>query len=315
MMRFGILGAGAMGSVFGGRLALAGHEVTLVDVWREHLEVIDRDGLVLEVPGGESLTAHPSVAFSPDELDTVDVIIVLTKGFAARDAARSIVHAVSTDTWIVPLMNGLGVDGVLADVFEPGQIVPGTTTVGAELRGPGHARMSPRAAAEEAVTHIGAPRACERAPAGVLDLAATMSGAGLPTEVIADVDGLIWTKLAMAGTMGPLSAAMRCTITDVWNDEGARAVLRDLFVEVTDTAAAEGVELDVEAVWSHCAEVWEQNVGGYASMAVDVMAGRRTEIDSFSLEIARRAERHGVSAPLSLALGRMIGAIERTYGA
>jgi ketopantoate reductase len=50
-------------------------------------------------------------------------------------------------------------------------------------------------------------------------------------------------------------------------------------------------------------------------MAVDVMAGRRTEIDSFSLEIARRAERHGVSAPLSLALGRMIGAIERTYGA
>jgi 2-dehydropantoate 2-reductase len=133
--------------------------------------------------------------------------------------------------------------------------------------------------------------------------------------VVADVDGLIWTKLAMAATMGPLSATMRCTITDVWNDEGARAVLRDLFVEVTDAAAAEGVELDVEAVWSHCAEVWEQHVGGYASMAVDVMAGRRTEIDSFSLEIARRAERHGASAPLSLALGRMIGAIERTYGA
>src|SRR3954468_18846932 len=99
-MRIAILGAGAMGSVFGGRLALAGHDVTLVDVWREHMDAVARHGLTISSSSGETLRAPPRATSDGAELEPVDAVIVLAKGYATRDAALSIEHAVTADTWV-----------------------------------------------------------------------------------------------------------------------------------------------------------------------------------------------------------------------
>lgn len=310
-MRFAILGAGAMGSVFGGRLALAGHDVTLVDVWSQHVEAVERDGLALERDGGEPLRARPRACAPADLIEPVDVVIVLTKGFATTEAATSIRRAVMPRTWVVTLQNGLGLDRALAAVFGPDRVVPGTTTVGAEMLGPGRTKMAGPTATGEAVTHLGRPRTAGAPAAELDDLANVLTKAELPTEVDRDADGVIWTKLAMAASMAPVCAVLRCTIGEVWGDERGRALIRALVEEIVAVAAAEDVELDREAVWRHCASTWDRYGDHHPSMAVDVMAGRRTEIDSFSLEIARRAEAHGDEARISRTVGTLVALAER----
>ena len=93
-VKVAILGAGAMGSVFGGHLALAGHDVTLVDTWREHMEAVAASGLDLRTPQGESVVVQLQAIHDPSRLQPVELVIVLTKTFAGADAIRSIAHAV-----------------------------------------------------------------------------------------------------------------------------------------------------------------------------------------------------------------------------
>ena len=76
-----------MGSVFGGHLALAGHDVTLVDVWREHMDAVAADGLDLRTPEGTSVIVHMRAIHDPSLLEPVELVIVLTKTFAG--AVRS----------------------------------------------------------------------------------------------------------------------------------------------------------------------------------------------------------------------------------
>jgi 2-dehydropantoate 2-reductase len=313
-MRFAVLGAGAMGSLFGGRLDLAGHEVTLIDPWREHVETVRRDGLTLSWDGG-SLIAHPDATTNPDEVGPVDAVIVLTKGYALGESAEALRPALGEDAWIVPLMNGIGHDRSLGAIFTPERVVPGTTLVGAEMVGPAHTRMSDYTAAEEAVTHLGPPRTATEVPAGVVEIAAALSDAHLPTKALDDVDEVIWTKLSLASSMGPLSALMRRTIKDIWDDDAAHAVFRSLYDEIVDVAAAEGVSLDRERLWNEQhAPLCSSSGDSYSSMAWDVMKGRPTEIESFLLEVARRGAEHSVPVPIGEAVGLMIKGLEAPPG-
>jgi 2-dehydropantoate 2-reductase len=314
-MRIAILGSGAMGSVFGGRLALAGHDVTLVDVWREHMTAVADHGLTMSSSAGDTLVAHPRAISDGSELGPVDAVIVLAKGYAVRDAGESIRQAVGPDTLIAPLMNGIGHDRLLGEMFGAHRVVPGTTLVGAEIVAAGHTRMSDMTSAGDALSHFGRPRGASEIPETVRRLAEVLTDAQLPTEAIEDADTVIWTKLTLAASMGPLCAVLRRTLKDIWANDDARAVLRTLFDEIVTVAAADGVELDRESVWSeNHARIFPATGHDYSSMAWDVMKGRRTEIDSFSLEVARRAREHGLAAPVSEAIGRMIKALEEPSG-
>lgn len=295
-----------MGSVFGGRLAMAGHDVTLVDPWDEHMAAVSRSGLVLELPDGSHLSSNPAATTDAVSVRPVDVVIVLTKGFATRAAAESIRGAVTPDTWVVTLQNGLGLDAVLAEVLASGRVVPGTTTVGAEMVEPGRSRMTPFTAEGRAVSHFGLPRGSVVAPEELLTVAELLTEAGLPTEVITDADEVIWTKLAMAATMAPLCTVLRCRIGAVWHSEVGRPLVRRIFDEIVAVAMAEGVELDVASVWEHCAKTWDGAPAHFPSMTVDAMNGRQTEIEFFSIEIARRAQLHGLSAPITATLGSLV---------
>lgn len=306
-----MIGAGAMGSMFGGLLSLDGADVVLVDPWREHMEAIASDGLLIERPEMDELRAFPAATTDPASIGTQDVFIVLTKGFALRDAARSIQHAVGPDTLVVTLANGLGNDEALAEVLGPDVVVPGTTTTGSEAMGPGHIRTSVLTAQERAITHIGRPRTSEELPESVVALARAMTDAGLPTKAIPDADVVIWTKAVMACAVGPLSAALQRTMADVWRNDAGQELLRDMTAEILTVAEAEGVHLDREAHWAHIEHTLSQSSPeDYASMAVDVLRGRRTEIDSFSMEVVRRARAHGLEAPISATVGRMVRILE-----
>lgn len=312
-MRIGILGAGAMGSVFGGHLALAGHDVTLIDIRRDHMDLVRRNGLEMRTPTGESINVRLGAISDGAELQPVELVIVLCKSFATTDAAQSIAHAVGPDTWVATVQNGLGNDRQLGEVLGPERVIPGTTTVGAEQYEPGVTIMNPATANRTSITHLGPPRTEQAVPEGVRQVAQTLTDAGLPTEALDSADVVIWTKLALAGPMGPLTAVLRRTVRDVAQDETSLAVIQDMFDEIVSVANAAGVPLERESTWAHCLQTFSGAGPHVTSMAADVLGHRRTEIDSFCGEIARMGEELGVPTPVNRTVWRMIKMIEDSY--
>jgi 2-dehydropantoate 2-reductase len=265
-------------------------------------------------PGRETALVRLAATTDPGaDLGPVDVALFLCKGFATEDAARSVKHAVGPGAWAVTVQNGLGNDRALAQVFPAEQVVPGTTTVGAMTDGPGVVTTSPGTAAGQSSTHLGPPRGSREIPAGVTAVADALTDAGLPTEALPSADVVIWTKLAMAASMGPLSAILRRTVKDVMDDPTGRALQEDMFREIVATAEAEGVHLDADAVWARCEQTYDSVGHHTTSMAADVVAGRRTEIGTMALEVARLAAEHGVAAPVTSTVGRLVQALEGSY--
>lgn len=317
--RWAVVGAGAMGSAIGGHLALAGHHVTLVDIRADHVDAVRERGLVIHRPDDDPVTVELAATTAPaTDLRPVDVALFMCKGFATVDAARSVAHAVGPGTVAVTLQNGLGNDRRLAEVFSADQVVPGTTTIGAQAVAPGEVLLTPTTAAGRSLTDVGPPRTIvattpDDVPAAVHALAEDLSAAGLPTQVLASADGVIWSKVAMAASMGCLTAALRRTVADVLADPDAWGLWEDMFTEVVAVAGAAGVDLDVPALRARCAEVY-RGVGDHVtSMAADVIAGRRTEVDTLALGVAAEGRRVGVPTPVLDTVGRLIAAIERTY--
>jgi len=312
-VRIAIVGAGAMGCVFGGKLALAGHDVTLVDVRQDHVDRINERGLELRAPDGSKDLVSLVATTDPSDLDPVDVQIYLCKGFATAEAAASMAHALTPDGWAVSVQNGLGNERVLAEVLGAERVVPGTTTVGAVSDEPGTTLMSPGTAEGSSFTHLGSPEGADDVPPGLVAFAETLSASGLPAEADPDADAVIWTKLAMAVSMGPLTGILRRSVQDVVDDVHALGLWRDMFDEVLAVAAAEGVTLDEDQLRSHC-EATYRSVGHHTtSMAADVVAGRRTEIETMALEVARRGREHGIPTPVVETVGRLVRALEGSY--
>jgi 2-dehydropantoate 2-reductase len=312
-MQFAIIGSGAMGSVVGAHLARAGTSVTLFDIDEDHVGRVLQEGLwVRGWPEGEVVIPIDATT-DPSALPTVDVMIFLCKGWATRDAATSVLQALAPDGWAITIQNGLGNDGVLGDVVGVDRAIPGTTTIGAMKDEPGVVIMSPGTAAGQSVTHVGPPRSATSIPAGLKEVAEVMTAAGLPMEVLPDADEVIWTKLVMAASMGCLTAALRRTVQDVMDDEWAYGLWRDMFDEIVAVGAADGVALDASAVFGHCDATYRSVGHHVTSMAADVAAGRRTEIDTMALEVARRGTQHGVPTPVVGTIGRVVKSLEASY--
>lgn len=308
--RVAIVGAGAVGSVVGGSLARAGHDVVLLGR-PDHVDAVRARGLVLHGPDG-SETVPVAATTDPAELGIVDVLVVLCKAHATREAIRATAPALAPDGLAITLQNGLGNDRVLAHAVGIHRAVPGTTTIGAMREGPGVVRMAPATAAGTSATHVGPPRGRDDVPARLAEWAQAMSAAGMPTEASVDADRVIWTKLAVAASMGPLTAVLRRTIADVVATPAAVTLWRDLVDEVLAVADAEGVLLDHEAVWAHCVAT-ARGVGAHVtSMAADVMTGRRTEVDALVTEVVARGRARGVPTPALAALGRLLVTIDAT---
>jgi len=306
-----VAGAGAMGSMFGGYLALAGHDVTLVDVDGEHLDAVRQHGLLLRHADGREDVVALAVTTDPErELGPVDAVIVLCKGWANTAVATSIAHAVEPATWVATIQNGLGNDVALAAVLGAARVLPGTTTAGAHKPQPSVVDVSPITSSGQSITQLGPPRVDAKPAASIDTLTSALTDAGLPCELRNDADVVIWTKLAMAATAGPLTAALGTTVQGMIESPSAMRLLQTMFDEIIALAQAEGVVLDRQAVWDHAMATYRAVGPHLTSMAADVVNGRRSEIDSFCVELSRRGIAHGVPTPTHDVIGQLIVARE-----
>jgi 2-dehydropantoate 2-reductase len=312
-VRIAIVGAGAVGCAYGYRLAESGQHVTLIDVWAEHVSRIEADGLRVA-----SLDTEHTVAIeaSTDMASAVgaEVVIMAVKAFSNEAAAHALSPTLDATAIVVTVQNGIGNDARLAALLGAHRVVQASTTVGAEILGPGRVRVTPGTADGESRTVLGRPPGAAAAVAA--RFAAVLDGAGLPAAVVDDVREVVWRKAVFAAAIGPLCATLEGTVADLLRRPTAVTALRRAFAEIVAVAGADpaGIALDLDEMWDQGLAVY-RSIGDHPpSLAVDVARGRPTEIDAQLGEICRRAVATGVATPVCDVLLTLVAAREPTGG-
>lgn len=301
-MRIVVMGAGAMGCLLGGYLARAEHEVFLVDPQTERTEAIQTGGIVVEGVGGDfDVEASAGPAYVGDA--SPELVLVCVKAYDTAKAASHIAGFLGADTEVLTLQNGIGNIERLAYTLPREQLLAGTTALGANLLSPGRVHH-----AGEGSTHIGGVfgERSDRAE----EIAALFTAARLPATAADDIHRLIWDKLAVNVGINALTALLRVRNGRILAAEGAAKVMEPAVAECIAVAEESGVSLDPEAVMARVKDVARRTASNRSSMLMDMLGGRRTEIDAINGAVVRRGRELGVAVPVNDTLTHLVHAME-----
>ena len=327
-MRIAVLGAGAMGSWFGGELALAGSEVRLLTTNAAHREAVAANGLTLRRAAGDERNVRLPI-HAPAELDApVDLVLLFTKSFQSDAALAAVAPLLSDDAVVLGLQNGLGNAETIARHVPLERVLVGVSMMPVDRVVPGTV-----ASKGEGVTRFGLARPTGDAPAGDASDGADDGGAddgvppiarrildafaptGMDVRFDADVHRAIWEKAAFNAGMNASCALSGGTPGTVGRLDEARELVREVAREVATVGAARGVAVDLDAVFRTIDYACAHHGGHKASMLQDLEAGRRTEVESLNGAVVALGEAAGVPAPLNRTLATLVRLAERARSA
>jgi 2-dehydropantoate 2-reductase len=301
-MRFCVIGAGSMGCLYGGLLARAGFEVTLLDVWAPHVEAIRRDGLALDGITGD-LSIRIAATTDPEAVPPCDAAIVLTDANvtgAAAAAARTVLDGTG---FAVTLQNGIGNVETLAAALGSGRVLGGLSYHSAALRGPG--RVSH--------THAGPTWLGEldgRRTARLERLAEALAEAGFVPTIVDDIQGLIWSKFVHNCAINAIAAVTGLRVGEIVRSPGADRLQTRIVEEALTVVRALGVTLTdpdpLRTIKDFCRTKFNK-----PSMLQHVDQGKRTEIGALNGALVREGRRLGIPTPYNEAIVWLTEAVEQ----
>lgn len=297
-MKVLILGAGAMGCLYGAAFHRAGCEVVLVDVNRPHVDAINANGLELETRAG--VEHLPIPARHPEEISQpVDLVVVFTKTFHTDSALSGVKAAIGPQSWLLSLQNGLGNDRRLAAHAAEDRIMVGSSAMPSDLVGPGRVRSHGEGGSKLYPAFGGDP-------AFALEVCERLTRGGLPAAPEPDIHGAIWSKAIFNATMNPLCALTRRTPGFLGAREESRAMIRALVEEGVAVANASGIAISAQPIHDLTQISVTDHADHEASMLQDIKAGRRTEVDAINGAIVEAGRAAGVAAPIMETLWRLV---------
>lgn len=307
-----VIGAGAIGSVAGGLLARAGHEVVLVGRG-PHMSAIRRNGLRISGVLGEYHVANLGAYVHPDEVprSDFDLLIVSTKAYDTEAALCQALPFVDANTLVVSMQNGLGNVEAIVSAVGDGRTVGGRVMYGAEVTAPGAVQVTTLGG--ELV--LGSPK--RSIPVSRIEaLAEAFRSAGLPASASDDIMAFLWGKLLYNCCLNPLSALLGVNYGKLGESEATRGIISDVIAEVFEIASGVGQPM----LWPGPRE-YERVLFGdliprtgahFASMYTDLRQGKRTEIDAMNGAVWRLGENSGVPTPMNACLALRVKAREGT---
>lgn len=300
-MRVCVIGAGAMGSVFGGLLAHVGHDVTFVDTWEENVAAINASGVHLDGVKGELRIPATALVGLPHGLEA-DLAMVWTDANNTRRAAVTAAAALAPDGFAITLQNGIGNVETLVEVLGKPRVAAGSSMCSAAMRGPGHASF----------THMGMTSVGEIDGGGsarVERLREALAQARFEVRVHPDIMSLVWSKFAHNCAVNAI-----CATTGLRVGEVARVAALDRFQdhvidEILAVTQAKGITLDDPDFRAHVkAHCWKKY--NRPSMLQHIEAGKRTEIDALNARLVDEGRRLGVPTPYNDALACLLKGVE-----
>lgn len=291
--RYAVIGTGAIGGYYGAQLAAAGHEVHFVA--RADLEAMRRDGLRVDSPGGDVVLPDASVFASPDDVPTVDVVLLTTKTSPGEPGTALVAPFIASGASVVLMQNGLGIEErVAADL-------PGVTVLGgmcfmcSNRVAPGHIRHL-----DYGAVTIGQHASDEHAGAGLTPAVTAfvddLAAAGVTARPIPNLVEGRWRKLVWNISFNGLSVVLDAGTDELMADPATRVLVEQLMHEVTDAAAACGHPIP-ESFIDEMITTTDAMTPYKTSMKLDAEAGRPLEIDAIYQTPVDRARAAGTAMP------------------
>ena len=305
-MKVAVIGAGAMGSLFGAMLAEADNEVWLYDIWEEHVQTIKQDGLSIEREG-KTRTVSLNATIDPAQIGQAELTIIFVKSTQTQSAAKTAQQIAGSEGAVMTLQNGMGNADVIAEFIDPDRILAGTTSHGATLLGAGHIRHAGMGA-----TTIGTWATHEQGRQRADQMADFFNQAAIETESVDDVRSVVWNKLMINIGINAITALSGIKNGQVLDQEATRELSRTAVEEAMAVARAQQVKIKEDAV-AIVLKVAEATAANRSSMGQDVDNKRQTEIAAINGFIVREADRLGLDVPVNRTLTALIQTLENHY--
>jgi len=299
-------GTGAMGLIFGARLAKH-HEVALLDINKEAIDEVNKRGAMISNKDGSVDTITNLRATSDAaSIGVVDLAIVFTKCYWTQEAIKNALPCIGQATTVLTLQNGWGNYEVISSVVNPDQIMVGVNYVSGTTLGPGHARQ-----VGNPVAFVG--RLKKDPDDTVKKIADILSQAGFSTTASSRILQDVFNKLALNVATLPTAAALRLEAHKLIENPGTINAMDDILKEMISVAATQGVQIDFSERRGYIHNLLKNAVGAKGSMLQDVEAKRRTEIDVINGAIVAMGVKAGIPTPVNQTFVNLIKAIESTY--
>jgi 2-dehydropantoate 2-reductase len=308
-VKVAIIGAGAMGSLFGGSLARVVDEVCLYSTNKTYVEAVNQNGLIM-TQGDKKYIVKARATSEPAQIGEADVAIIYVKYTGTLKAIQdAMVSCITKNTMVVTLQNGIGNVDIIKEYVPEDQIVYGLSTLTSDVVAPGHIEMTTLSKVGTSMWPLN----------GVVTpklkkLVDSMNQVNLNADISSDVNERIWRKLLVNACENTLCAILKINVTDLMvNTPESYEIAKQIIFEVSDVARAKGMNISREEALKHVMNVTYAVPGHVPSMVFDVLKKKKTEIGCINEAIVNEGKKLGVPTPMVETIARLIRAIEANY--
>ena len=306
-MKIVMLGAGALGSTIGGTLAMGGNDVHFVDMWQEHVDLINKDGLHM-TNEKEDWYVRVDARTTADTIGEADLVIVLVKSFATKQAVEQLkqTNVIGKNTLVMSLQNGLGNEETIASVIGSENVISGKTYVGGRLIQAGYIS----AGVQGKWTYIGELNG--EITDRIQTVCNVFNDAGLLCEVSDNIKGLIWDKLLINVAAGALCGITCLPYGPLYEEDYFKDVAVAAIQEGIQVAKAAGVVLKSEDPQYPWVAASEGLPGTFKTSILQSLELKRpTEIDFINGSIVEWGKKYGIATPVNQTLVACVKGIEK----
>lgn len=290
-MKIAVMGSGGVGGYFGGLLARAGVDVTLI-ARGAHLEAIQRSGLQVKSVAGD-FHVDPKATHAPATVDPVDLVLFCVKAYDTEAAGKQIRPLVGPQTTVLCLLNGVDNEERLAAILGEEHVVGGVVHILSTISAPG------------IISQTAGPR---RIKFGEMDGRVTprvhcileiLKAAGIEAEISSNIQVDLWEKFLLICAQGGVTALARLSIGEILACPETAAFYRGVMEEVAAVGRAKGIPLSADVVDRALAFARGLEPHMRSSLAHDLSQGNRLEVETLAGSVVRFGREVGVPTPLN----------------
>ena len=327
-MKIAVLGAGAMGSIYGGHLSLH-NDVYMIDKKQEIVDKINADGLKL-FENDKDVIYRPEAMTDSANLGEVDLVILFVKALFSKAALEENRHIIGEHTYVMTLQNGAGHEDILSEFVPKERIIIGTTEDNGAVLDFGYVRRGGKGKTNIGMivpdsngmlgkikesfdscgfeTNIG--MLVEDSQHMLDKVKVCLDSCGFDTHIYDNIQQLIWDKLFTNVSLSALTGVLQVPIGFIAADEYAWSMTVTLIKEALAVAKALGLEFDEQEIIERVRNTSISSPEGKTSIYADLKAGRRTEVNTISGAVVRAGEKTGVDVPTHRMIVNMVHAME-----
>mgnify|MGYP004446853573 CR=1 FL=1 len=300
-MRIAVIGAGAMGSIYGGHLSLH-NDVYLVDTNQAVVDHLNANGLLLQ-ENGEDVRYSPKAVTSTADLEPVDLIILFVKALFSKAALAGNKNLIGENTYVLTLQNGSGHEDILSEFVNEDHIVIGTTEDNGAILGLGHIRHG-----GSGRTNLG--MLVEDKEGFLPKMKEAFDSCGFDVKIHENIQQLIWDKLFTNVSLSAITGVLQVDMGFIAGNAHAWNMTKALVHEAVEVATAMGLTFNEEEILEKVRKTSEGSPNGCTSIRADLRDGRKTEVDTISGSVVRASRKVGVPAPSHEFIVEMVHAME-----